>query len=100
MLTEEEARKIGLRACLDKIGYEFCKKHEDTIVYAYGAEDGIMECYVGVDDQPNDFDEAIHPLILDAAKYAPYFARCEVLMEDGTITFLECCLPEETGEFE
>ena len=100
MLTSEEARKLGLRAWVDKIGYDFCKQHEDTIVYAYGDEDGIMECYVGVDDNPNDFDERIHPVILDTAKYAPYYARCNVLMQDGTITFLDFCLPKNQREIQ
>lgn len=30
MLTVKEAKKIGIRACIDAIGYEFCKKHADN----------------------------------------------------------------------
>ena len=97
MLTAQEAKKIGLRACIDKIGYEFCKRHEDTTVYAYGEDDGVMECYVGVDDQPDEECdvETVNVLVIDDTKFAPYFARCEVSMKDGTITFLEFCIPKE-----
>ena len=38
MLTVEEAKKIGIRACVEKIGYDFCKAHPDNGVSAYGEE--------------------------------------------------------------
>lgn len=94
MLTAEEAKKIGLRACIDKIGYEFCKKHEDTAVCAYGEDNGVMECYVGVDDQPDDFDAETSPLILDDTRLSPYYARCHVSLSDEEISFLDFRLPE------
>ena len=30
MLTVDETKKIGISACINKIGYEFCKKHADN----------------------------------------------------------------------
>lgn len=98
MLTAEEARKIGIKACIDKIGYEFCKKHADTAVCSYGEEDGEMHCYVGVDDQPEqEYDMTDRKsLILDEDEYLPYFANCTVNLQDGAVAFLECCIPAET----
>ncbi|MBP3568140.1 MAG: hypothetical protein J6K04_03140 [Lachnospiraceae bacterium] len=97
MLTEDDARKIGLRACVEKIGLEFCKKHKDTAICAHGVIEEVMQCYYGIDDQPAPDYANLKPeeLCLNSAKYAPYFARCEVSMKDGTITFLEFCIPKE-----
>lgn len=36
MLTVEVARKIGINACIDKIGRDFVQTHKDFAVYACG----------------------------------------------------------------
>lgn len=97
MLTEEEAKKIGLRACIEKIGLEFCKIHKDTAVCAYGVVDGVMLCYFGIDDQPAPDYENMkwEDLRLTSTNYLPYFAVCEVSMEDGTVTIKDFCMPEQ-----
>lgn len=95
MLTAEEAKKIGIRACVDKIGYDFCKQHADTTVCSYGEEDGKMTCYVGVNDKPDqpcDISQ-MTSIILDDAEYMPYYANAEVDMQDGQVILLECCVP-------
>ena len=38
MLTFEEAKRIGITACVDKLGYDFVKKYEDTACSACGDE--------------------------------------------------------------
>lgn len=94
MLTREAARKIGINACIDKIGRDFLQKHKDNAVYAYG--DGETEnsvfCYVGVDDKPY---ESKHPdiLVLDSESKFPYHASCNVSLTDGTTTFMDYALP-------
>lgn len=94
MLTREAARKIGINACIDKIGRDFLQKHKDNAVYAYG--DGETEnsvfCYVGVDDKPY---ESKHPdiLVLDSESKFPYHASCNVSLMDGTTTFMDYALP-------
>ena len=35
MLTYESARKIGVEACIDKLGRAFVEKHRDTSSSAY-----------------------------------------------------------------
>lgn len=30
MLDEKEAKRIGVQACVEKIGLEFCKKYEEN----------------------------------------------------------------------
>lgn len=96
MLTAEQAKKIGIRACIDKIGYEFCKRHEDNSVCSYGEEDGKMLCYVGVDDKPEQqYDlENMNRIVLDDARYMPYYACCEVDMHNGEVSFIEFCVPQ------
>lgn len=96
MLTEKEAKKIGIRACVDKIGYEFCRVHNDNSTSAYGVINGVMECFVGVSDEPaHDYDiEKVECLILTEKKDWPYYAHCDVDMDTGEITFGECRIPE------
>ncbi len=48
MLTVVEAKKIGIQACMDKIGYDFCKKHADNGTTAYGEDDGFVKCFLGL----------------------------------------------------
>ena len=51
MLKIEEAKKIGIRACIDKIGYNFCETHRDNGVSSHGVErEGYFYCFVGVSD--------------------------------------------------
>ena len=95
MLTANEAKKIGIRACIDKIGYDFCKEHEDNATSAYSEVDGIMNCFVGVSDEPAPICDItkVDEIILTSGKKWPYSARCNVKMKDGTIEFLECRVP-------
>ena len=67
MLSADEAKKIGIDACIEKLGFEFCKKHADNATSAYGEDDGIMNCFVGVDDSPapNSDIKDVDELILD-----------------------------------
>ena len=70
MLTFEEAKKIGIRACIDKIGYDFCLAHNDNSTSAYGEVDGIAKCFVGVSEEPaQEYDiEKVEYLILTSGK--------------------------------
>ena len=95
MLSVNEAKKIGIRACIDKIGYDFCKKNEDNSVAVYGEEDGIMTCFVGVDDAPpKEYDlSKVKSLKLTHGYKWPYYANCGVSMENGAIEYGECRVP-------
>ena len=96
MLTFEEAKKIGIRACVDKIGYDFCRAHNDNSTSAYGEVDGIVKCFVGVSEEPaQEYDiEKVEYLILTSGKKWPYYAHCYVDMATGEIEFGECRIPE------
>ena len=50
MLSVEAARKIGINACIDKLGREFVLAHRDRATSAYGESDEGVFCFVGVDD--------------------------------------------------
>ena len=95
MLTFEEAKKVGIRACIDRLGYDFVKKYQDTSCSAYGDEGDHASCFVGVSIEP-DIPWTGGPLILDDSPDAkfPYSASCNVAYEDGKITFLDCFLPD------
>ncbi len=105
MLTVAEARKIGIKACIEKLGYDFCKKHADNSTTAYGEDDGFVFCYVGVDDSPApDYSIKDYVWALTEENKFPYSASCNVSMEDGKVMFLECELPnlkeEESMEYD
>lgn len=96
MLTRRDAKRIGIKACIGKIGYDFCKKHEDNSTSAYGEVAGVMKCFVGVNDEPApecDISKVDH-LILTSGKDWPYYANCKVDMCNGTIEFGDCRVPE------
>lgn len=95
MLTVMEAKKIGIRACIDAIGYEFCKKHADNGTSAYGENEGVVYCFVGVSDEPAPECDItkVDSLILTSGEEWPYSASCNVDMQDGQIEFLEIRRP-------
>ena len=70
MLTLNEARMIGKNACIEKIGKEFYEKYKETSTTAYGdfIEDGVVFCYVGVDDRPINM-EASEVLVLSSKEW-------------------------------
>ena len=97
MLTVKEAKKIGIRACIDAIGYDFCKQHADNSTSGYGVEEGIVYCFVGVSDQPApecDISK-VDSLILAHGTEWPYSASCHVDRKDGRIELFEVKKPEE-----
>ena len=91
MLTTNEAKKIGIRACMEKIGMDLCKKHADSATAAYSEEDHIVNCFVGVNDTPTpDYDlSKVTRLVLTSCEKWKYSARCHVDKVTGTVTFVE-----------
>lgn len=90
MLTFEEAKKVGIKACVEKLGYDFVRKYQDTSCTAYGDEGDHAFCFVGVSTEassPWDGDA----IILDDSpnKKYPYSVSCNVSYADGTVTFVE-----------
>lgn len=95
MLSVNEAKKIGIWACIEKIGLEFCKKHADNSVSAYGEREGYkVNCFVGVSDQPEpDWDT--EKIRLSRGNDWPYYAFCDVDRKTGEVVFDEFVVPEE-----
>lgn len=94
MLTFDEAKKVGIKACVDKLGTEFVRKYEETACTAYGDEEDHAFCFVGVNPEPVKPWTGNH-LVLDdtpGTKF-PYSASCNVAYADGKVSFLECTLP-------
>ncbi len=91
MLTFEEAKKIGIDACVDQIGREFFMKYKDTSCPAYADMEDHAYCFVGVDNTNERYDSV--PLMLTSSNKFPYMASCNVRYSDGRIEFLECRLP-------
>ena len=97
MLTVDETKKIGISACINKIGYEFCKKHADNATSGYSEEDGFVNCFVGVSDKSaSEYDiSKVTQLILTSGEKWSYAARCNVYIADGTIEFTEYRKPNK-----
>lgn len=94
MLTIKEAARIGINACIDKIGRDFVLANRENGTSGYGEneEKHCVYCYVGVDDKPY---VSKHPgiLELDSESRFPYYASCNVSLTDGAMTFINYALP-------
>lgn len=93
MLTVKEAARIGINACIDKLGRDFVLANRDNGVSGYGENDGMVFCYVGVDDKPWVDKYPDDVIVLDSTSKFPYLVSCNVCLEDGTMKFIECILP-------
>ena len=91
MLSYEKPRKIGVDACIEKLGRDFVTKYRDSSCSAYGDRGDHVYCFVGVNDKP--LPEMKDELVLTSDSDFPYTARCTVDYLDGKIVFLECVLP-------
>ena len=98
MLTYEAAKKVGVDACVEKLGREFVKMHKDTSCAGYGDAEDYAFCYVGVDDRPEPKWNKSEVILDDGpgGKF-PYIASCNVWYADGKIEFQDCVLPETTS---
>ena len=90
MLTFEEAKKIGIDACVAKLGESFVSKHEDNLCAGYGDVEDYAYCFLGVSDQP---EKLSGELVLDSTSKWPFIAKCNVWYNDGRIEFFDCVLP-------
>ena len=96
MIDFETAKKIGIQACVDKIGVEFVRKYRDTYTTAYGMDSETDAfCYVGVSDDPIQ-ESQVNGIVLERTPF-PYYASCNVSLNDGQVSFLECRTPYETN---
>lgn len=88
MLSVIEARKKGIRSCMNKIGFDFCMANEENSVTAYSEYEGNMYCFVGINDNPVK-DRNPDILILSNNKGFPYYSSCNVNMNNGDVEFLD-----------
>ena len=92
MLSFEEAKRIGLDACIDRLGREFVQRYAESSTSAFGEFDqDKVFCFVGVDDEPHDPGDE-KTLVLTKREF-PYRSSCTVTKSSGDIVFLEERLP-------
>ena len=93
MLTFEKAKRIGLNACINKLGKEFVETYADSTSSAYGDDgEGNAFCFVGVDNRPRK--RFTGNLKLTSKEQFPYRASCKVSMSTGETTFFDCVIPK------
>ena len=85
MLSIEEARKIAINACIDKLGKDFVEKYKDSSVFAIGVWNGQVYCYIGVNSK--DIEIKYNGLLLDEEKFE-YSSSCLVNLETGNIKYI------------
>ena len=91
MINADRAKRVGINACIEKLGREFVEAHRDSVIYAYGMNQDVMYCFVGVDDKPQ---KGTDKLMLDSVSKWPYRVSCNVDLETEAITFIECVVKE------
>lgn len=94
MLTVEAAKKIGIHACIEKLGRGFVLAHREHATSAYGESENGVFCFVGVDDDCKSQNRD-GVLILDSHSEFPYRASCNISLTDGTPHFIECVVPNQ-----
>lgn len=93
MLNVETARKIGINACIDKLGRDFVLANKDFATSAYGENGDGVFCFVGVDNKCHAKNRG--GLVLDSQSAFPYRVSCNVSLLDGMAKFIECVLPKQ-----
>ena len=94
MLSVEAARKIGIQACIDKLGRTFVAAHRESATSAYGENENGVFCFVGVDDGGKSQNRA-GLLVLDSHSEFPYHVSCNISLTDGIPHFLDCVVPQK-----
>ncbi len=87
MLSILQAKKLGINACIDKIGRELCEKYSDRSASSYGQYGDVVNCFVGL-STTSFHSENIDNLVLTEEKQWDYFAECSVDLYSGEIIFL------------
>ena len=94
MLTREEAVRIGIDACIEKMGrdyYDECRK-AGMISKAECEHDGMMFCIISICRKPTE--EFLKRPRLSLKPLPKYRVSCDVNMKTGEITFIEVILPK------
>lgn len=93
MLSINDAKRIGINACIDKLGRDFVEDRQEYGTSGYGeCEEGVY-CFVAVDDSPYKSQYKDGQIVLDSITSFSYSAKCVVSLEDGKVNFIECVLP-------
>lgn len=94
MLTFEEAKKIGINACIEKLGGSFVKQHVDSFcsAYGWGEEEHTVFCFAGVDDNPKQITNPDELLLTNNNSF-PYRVSCNVNILNSSISYIECVVP-------
>ena len=87
MITVEEAKRMGIEACVNEIGRDLVLANQDKATMACGVIENSVYCFVGVDMEERR--EKSGDLILDSISKFTYQASCKVSLTDGDIMF-EC----------
>lgn len=94
MLSVDDAKRIGINACIDKLGRSFVTDRQEYGTSGYGeCEEGVY-CFVAVDDGPHKSKYKDGQIVLDSITNFSYSAKCIVSLENGAVNFMECVLPE------
>lgn len=87
MLSTEEAKAIGIAACIEKLGKGYVYQNRDNAVQAYRTDDNSVYCVVGVGLSETSFQNS-NGLVLDSTSEFDQIAKCIVNLKTGEINFL------------
>lgn len=96
MMSIKEAQKLGINACINKLGRDFVLTFRETSSASYATapdDDGNVFCFVGVDNRSYDYTKRRDVLTLDSTSQFPYRVSCNVNINSESVIFTECVLP-------
>ena len=91
-LTFEEAKKLGMDACVDRLGRDFVMRYRDTSCPGYGDIEERVYCFPGVNNSADRYEDKA--VMLNGGDPWSYPVKCTVRYEDGKVVFLKCIVPQ------
>lgn len=86
MLSLTQAKSIGMQTCIDSLGRSFVKKYKDTSVTAFGVDENVLYCFLGISTNSQAFVESNSDVLTLSKNDWDYSSSCNVSLTDGTIT--------------
>lgn len=92
------AKSIGMQACIDSLGRSFVKKYKNTSVTAFGEEGNELFCFLGISTKPIEFSDSNPNVLTLSMNDWEYSSSCVVSLTDGTVSNLTISSNIRKGE--
>ena len=96
MLTLTKAKSIGMQTCIDLLGRSFVKQYKDTSVTAFGEDENVLFCFLGISTNPKAFDDSNLDVLTLSKNDWDYSSSCDVSLTDGSVSNFNKCIHKKS----